>query len=100
MIYTWDIINSYKELTDKDFPEFWLKCRVCGSKPRIWLFNNGRYAKCKCFGKYEPGVKAECLQSVYNNEGELTESEHSHLYMYWNYFVKTRKILNLPEGRR
>lgn len=49
----WDraTIDAYLKLEENKhvrYPEKWNTCPLCGQKPRVWIFDNGRYAKCLC----------------------------------------------------
>lgn len=39
--------------------EEWKVCPVCGIKPLVWEFDNGRYARCSC----ENAIRAESIIS-------------------------------------
>jgi hypothetical protein len=51
-MYSWE--NScgdwYKTL---ESTEGWRKCPKCKEYPRTWVFNNGNYAKCRCYHRFE-----------------------------------------------
>jgi hypothetical protein len=59
-IYSWShaVIEAYRPL---DSTDGWERCPNCGEHPRVWVFNNGNHAKCKCQYKYEGGVHAESI---------------------------------------
>lgn len=92
-------IDAYEELK---YPDGWLKCKVCGVLPRSWCFNNGRFATCLCFQKYdEHPARAESVMSVHKRTGGSTrEYDADALRVAWNTFVTTGKLQNeLGEGK-
>lgn len=92
-------IDAYQKLEN---PEGWLKCSVCGVLPRKWCFNNGKYATCLCYKKYDiHPARAESIMSVHTRcNGNLKEYDSDDLRKAWNIFAKTGVIQNkLEEGR-
>jgi hypothetical protein len=94
-------INAYLPL---ESTEGWLECNGCGQHPRVWLFDNGRYATCLCFEKYDknrPAV-AESIMSVYKRTGMTKEYKSDDLRLNWNKYVETGEFQDkskLGEGR-
>lgn len=67
----------------------WLECTSCGVLPRLWEFNNGSYAKCLCYGRYDtPPVRNESVLSVYSRTGLTAEYCSDNLRLTWNLFAK------------
>jgi hypothetical protein len=50
---------NYKEGPEvhQNHPDNWDICPVCKNKPKVWTFDNGRYAKCDCYEEY---TKLDC----------------------------------------
>lgn len=75
----------------KDVEE-WLECTRCGHKPRVWEFDNGRYAECACASKYSKydklKISAESIMSVVNRTGGVAEYDREELKNNWNEHVK------------
>ena len=42
------MIDSYSPLKSV---KGWKKCKTCGEFPRVWAFDNGKFAKCCCAEK-------------------------------------------------
>lgn len=65
----------------------WKKCKQCKMFPRVWIFDNGIYAKCHCFDLYESGVQSESIMSVYRRTGNTAEYSRDNLRLAWNDYV-------------
>ena len=84
--WEWDIacIDAFVPPDDgKD----WDECPKCHVLPRIWVFDNGRYAKCLCSkGKYiEAEVSAEDIMTVHRRDhGDTTNYDVDALRKAWN----------------
>lgn len=65
----------------------WKKCKQCGMFPRVWIFDNGSYAKCHCFDLYDGGVQSESINSIYKRTGSASEYSRDNLRSAWNDFV-------------
>jgi hypothetical protein len=103
----WNITDSYKDMSEEQFviPEDWHDCPVCFVKPRLWIFDNGCFAKCKCdemYGKSSASGIA-IRQWMDNHNGSMAgyDSAHPDLRDNWNKVVfnrkrkiKIKKILN------
>lgn len=91
------VIDAYKPLENT---HTWLRCEVCGRHPRVWLFNNGRHAKCLCGDLYSAApARVESVMSIYKRTGMTTEYRTDDLKGAWNKFVETGVEQNkLPEG--
>lgn len=101
IMYSWDIatIDAYKPIQDH---KGWKKCKVCKEIPRIWEFNNGSHAKCRCSYKYdESRASSESILSyVKRNNGSALNYDHDGLRKAWNKFIETGESQNkLPEGQ-
>lgn len=98
ILYSMRHIDAYERLVD---PEGWSKCSTCGVHPRIWTFNNGSWATCLCFKKYDNHpVRTESVLSVYKRTGLTAEYSRDNLRLAWNKYVDTGVVQNkLPEGQ-
>lgn len=75
-----------------DNEECWLECPICLYKPRIWEFDNGRYAYCACSKDYSiyfhRKVEAESIMSyVTKNNGSVLVFDFDELRKNWNKLV-------------
>lgn len=59
--------DGYKTIADAGLDESeWIPCGACGERPRVWIFNNGTFAKCLCGHKYDPApVEVEDVLSFF-----------------------------------
>lgn len=86
--YDYDLIDDYV------FPENvdeWLECPECEAKPKVWVFDNGRHASCKCHNsKYDHRtISAEPIgESVRRNNGSLAFYDADLLRRVWNDYCK------------
>jgi len=75
--------DFYTPLKD---PDGWQQCPKCGVLPRVWVFDNGNYAKCLCSkDKYGPN-QAEapsCIEACFRQKRPYSEYEHM-LRTAWN----------------
>ena len=97
-LYEMRHIDAYEMLVDTDG---WSKCGRCGVHPRSWRFNNGIWATCLCFRKYEEHpVRTESVLSVLKRTGLTVEYEPDTLRTQWNKFAADGVMRNkLPEGQ-
>lgn len=100
------ITNSHKWYECKldfyklpDDIEKWSTCPFCGLKPKIWVFDNGRYTACGCHvGDDYPGrynhfhIRAESIFSYHNRNKTLRGYKTSHLRRNWNMWCNTGVI--------
>jgi len=90
--YNWDgydLIDDYKTLESAGYkPEDWKDCTKCEAKPKVWLFDNGRYAACKCFSMYSQKVKAESIMSA-SKRNNMVDYNKNELRDNWNKFIDT-----------
>lgn len=79
----------------------WLECGRCGILPRQWRFDNGLYATCLCYQRYdEKPARSESIMSVHKRTGLTAEYEPDNLRLVWNAFAKDGVERNkLGEGR-
>ena len=81
-------ISSYKPVEDCVYykREDWAVCPVCGVRPRILVFDNGRYAKCLCSERYGPcEAEAESIaEYARRNNNNLTDYDGAGLMKAWN----------------
>lgn len=95
-MYSWECatIEDYKPLKSV---KGWKKCKNCSSFPRVWSFNNGVYAKCRCTYKYD--VHQAMAESVCSyakrNNGSLLNYDNNEIVRQWNLYVKT----NIPQNK-
>lgn len=76
-------IDAYK---DPENPGDWLPCAACGVRPRVWVFDNGRYAKCWCSDLYGlPQAEAEGICThMRANGGSILNYDRDALRKAWN----------------
>lgn len=88
--WQYHVIDAYKPLVST---KGWRICPKCKEFPRLWIFDNGRYAKCCCGYKYEAsGVKAEpIMEYVRRNNGSMLGFDDLELQRNWNDRVKKLK---------
>lgn len=80
------VIDAYEPVENE---ADWLSCPKCRVKPRVWEFDNGRYAKCLCRSKYESApVSAESIMSVIKRTGGVYEYDRDDLRKAWNLYVE------------
>ncbi len=90
-------IDTYEPLKDS---EGWKECPMCGSLPRVWIFDNGRFAKCRCAEKYGPAMaRAESIMSYHRRRGDTIGHDSFGLRTAWNEWVDTGIIQGIPEGQ-
>jgi hypothetical protein len=87
--YRWKYssFDFYKEPEDKDK---WLKCPECGLTPRIWVFDNGRFAHCVCGDRYNKKhqVKARPVMYYLKKTGGFKGYDSDELRKKWNRYIK------------
>lgn len=86
-IYSWEdaTIPDYKPLKDATG---WLKCPNCQEHPRIWVFDNGNYASCRCRHKYQSGgASALSINQAVRERGMSFDEYRSLLRIAWNEHV-------------
>ena len=87
--YWQDLIDSF--VTPKD-EELWLPCPKCGYKPKVWIFDNGRYAACGgCRrNKYDHfQIRAESIMSwLLSHNGSLVGFPDDELRENWNKYCR------------
>lgn len=70
----------------------WLECPKCGMKPKVWIFDNGRYAACGgCRrNKYDHfQIRAESIMSwLLNHNGSLVGFPDDELRENWNKYCR------------
>lgn len=103
----YDLIDSYKTLEDEydnKYPTLteyhsdkWSICPKCESKPRVWEFDNGRSAACKCAKKYgkDNYVHAISIMEYYRkNNGSTIGYPYLELRDNWNKRCYDMDIIN------
>lgn len=71
----------------------WMTCRRCGYKPKIWVFDNGRFAECVCaksYSKYDKfRISCESIMShLRKTNGSLIGYDGDGLRKAWNKYVE------------
>lgn len=97
-IKEFDYTNDYDLIDDYKFPlniDDWNNCPACDSKPKVWVYDNGRSASCKCHNsKYDHrSIFAESILSYYENNGSLDGYGSEDLRDNWNHWAKTGEHL-------
>ena len=93
--HVYKAISDYKEV---DNPDDWLCCPICGVKPIVWEFDNGRSTACGC-GENEYNhfsIHAESINSVIkHSENGMSSLKHDTkaLMTNWIHWVLTKEIL-------
>lgn len=102
-MYAWNVAvtDAYEPI---QYHKGWKKCLVCKEIPRIWIFDNGNFASCRCRYMYDPPqARAESIMSyVVRNNGSLVGHEDSQesLRKVWNKYIETgEEQINLPDGQ-
>lgn len=88
----WNLIDAYKPLDKCRFvknKDDWEVCPDCGEKPRVWIFDNGEYADCKCCKDlYEHGASSVSVESICEhmrkNNGSTLNYDGDLLRKEWN----------------
>ncbi|ANA49320.1 hypothetical protein PMW_195 [Pseudomonas phage phiPMW] len=96
----WETRGDHWEEVDDDGS--WLDCCKCKTQPRIWVYNNGRHAKCICYGPYDNGpVRVESILSyVHRTDKGAIGYPWDSLRTTWNKFSQDGIERNkLPEGQ-
>lgn len=122
--YGYDLINRYKTIEDHfddsewwskygvvipKYDKVWLKCPKCQALPKLWIFDSGSYASCKCHNNTYQNmtISSEDVCSVFIRcKGNVTEYDSDNLRKVWNnytlqfgllYKISTTKYSNLPK---
>lgn len=78
----WDIGEWYEPLISV---KGWNACPKCKEFPRTWVFDNGSFAKCRCFQMYDVGVQSESISDVARRcGGSVREYNPDGLRIAWN----------------
>jgi hypothetical protein len=67
----------------------WDTCPKCDAKPRVWLFDNGRMAACKCNTKYIDVHKISAIsigEYIRTNNGSMVGFPETELRDNWNQY--------------
>lgn len=100
--YGWDgydLLDDYVTLESAAFkPEEWGTCPKCEAKPKVWLFDNGRYAACKCFTFYGQKVKSESVNSAAYRD-DMRNFDNDELRNNWNNYLKNGNMIIYKDGR-
>lgn len=80
----YDLIDSYVELPNET-KHLWNICPSCLALPRIWEFDNGRSAACKCNSKYDnKKIYAISIGEYYRKHNTLNGFPDNQLRENWN----------------
>ena len=85
--------DFYHTLSDHNLKEDeWHTCPKCLKKPRLWIFDNGEYAKCGCNSTYDQASASGQTIWEYHNQhnGDMTNWSHNDLRDKWNLVVAER----------
>jgi hypothetical protein len=96
-IYSWDdaTIDAYKPLADATG---WEQCPNCHEYPRVWVFDNGNYAKCRCHYKYEGCVFAESIIDACVVRKVPYEEWLDYLRLAWNAHCQPNAQITGPKA--
>jgi|TARA_R110000782_G_scaffold156371_1_gene248506 hypothetical protein len=83
MIYKKNFGAHWKEI-EFTAMENWIECKVCLERPRLWIFDNGRYAKCSCYGEYESGLSSISVMEWYKINTSFVDYPSDELRLNWN----------------
>lgn len=77
----WDLSDSYVPLSVEYSnwklahynPDNWNECPACKEMPKVWIFDNGRFAACMCYSNYDRKIGATSIRSymIENNDSML-----------------------------
>lgn len=83
-------IDAYKEPDDS---ESWTSCPKCGLKPKIWVFDNGRFTACGCWESKYDGfrVEAESIMTAHLRDGNTKNYNSNALKENWNNYCERNK---------
>ena len=102
----YDLIDSFKTLEETyDIPypsmkewhsDKWETCPICDAKPKVWEFDNGRFASCKCntrYGKNAASAISIC-EYIRQNNGSALGYPQLQLRDNWNQHCYDLDIVN------
>lgn len=77
--------NKYDALVELHSDK-WEDCPRCNCKPKLWEFDNGRVAACKCATRYgnEYKIRAISINEHLSTHYDLTDYAHLGLRDNWN----------------
>lgn len=83
---------------DPDGIDEWMTCCKCGYKPKIWVFDNGRFAQCACAKRYSRYDKfqIECediMSHLRKTDGSLAGYDGDGLRKAWNKHVNEMEAM-------
>ena len=86
----------------ENHPDNWDKCPICENKPKVWVFDNGRYAKCDCYelyGKFDQNgekiVSAVSVGDWARKKRDFLKYPFTELRDNWNKRCNRLNIFNL-----
>lgn len=81
-------------------PDDWVTCPDCGSKPVLWIYDNGSTARCECqviAGKAP--ARTESIMGVLKRTGSTAEYNRKDLKLAWEIYLLTGKFVDtIPRG--
>lgn len=90
------IPSFYKSLEDlREKPEDWNTCQLCETKPRLWIFDNGRHARCECKDSAVQAISIWQYHEMHN--GDMTNYDNSPLRDAWNSMTEKRLRRSIHE---
>lgn len=99
IIYSWSdaVSDSYQLLEEEnENVDDWSICPNCLEYPRLWIFNNGKYAKCRCQGLYDKAqAVGQSINEYYQINKTLENYSNKDLMENWNKRCMYIKILNI-----
>ena len=79
----------FKQISEKDMA-YWDTCPNCNTKPELWLFDNGEYARCDCMEKYKDNtyISGPNIGECYNKGKLIKQYNPYELCDNWNKHIK------------
>lgn len=77
---------------EPESPSEWEKCKQCNYRPKVWEFDNGRFAQCACSNNYniygKKSFSSESIMSVITRTGgSAAPYDRDALRKEWNDYV-------------
>lgn len=109
---SYDLIESYKTIEDHfddsewwgkygivipKYNKVWLECPKCQALPKLWVFNNGSYASCKCHNNTYKNmtISVEDINStLIRCNGSAVEYDSDNLRKAWNSYALQFELLH------
>jgi hypothetical protein len=70
-------------------PGYWANCPRCSLRPRVWVFDNGRFTACGCWNNTYDGfeITAESIGDVWRRTRRTAEYDADALRVAWNTYA-------------